>query len=102
MNSAAAAIDAFVRDVRNQIHVAEDRGADHEDLCVAFPAGFFAMAGGWPTIDLDGVTVALVPKLWARDKADEALAETSWAPRPASTSSHVGLWSESPAFGKLF
>ncbi|MGH2936923.1 MAG: hypothetical protein ACRDPE_02255 [Solirubrobacterales bacterium] len=97
MSSAPGPIDAFVRDVRQQIHVAEDRGADHEDLCIVFPAGFFAMAGGWPTLELDGAIVAVVPKLWARDKADEAIAETSWA--PPSTSSHVGLWAESPAFG---
>lgn len=98
MNSADQ-IRAFVADLRHQIGVAEDAGADHTDLCVVFPAGYIALAAGWPTIDLDGQAVALVPKLYARDRADEAVAESSFAPPADTGSQHLGLWSESPAFG---
>lgn len=109
--SAGNKLLAFVRDVRQQIHVAEDAGAEHDDLCIAFPPGFMAMAAGWPTVRIEGAevhvgdalagtldfTVALVPKLWARDRCDEALGEMAY--RPPDLPDHGGgLWgfTESP------
>jgi hypothetical protein len=96
--SAQEEIVAFVRGIRAQIGVAEDAGAEHDDLCVAFPAGYLALAAGWPTIDLDGQTVALVPKLWARGKAEEALGETGLPPEPVG--SQGGLWGFSSGIGR--
>jgi hypothetical protein len=87
-------IALFVREIRQQIAVAEDAGAEHNDLCIVLPASYIAMAHGWPTIELKvgGVetTVAVVPKLFARDFADEATGETSWAPPPSTSGG--GLW----------
>lgn len=100
MTTPEEAINTFVADLRRQIGIAEDAGAEHDDLCVVFPAGFFAMAAGWPTIDVDGAEVAVVPKLWARDKADEAIGETAGY-RPPPDSGQQGLWGFSSGFGGL-
>jgi hypothetical protein len=105
VSDAAKAIHALVADIRRQIHVAEDAGADHLDLCVAFPAGFIAMSHGWPFIEVERedeepLVVAVVPKVWARERAEEALAETSWAPPPPGPgSSQMGLWGFSQGVG---
>jgi hypothetical protein len=87
---------AFIADVRRQIGIAEDAGADHKDLCIAVPASYMTFAAGWPTIDLHGRAVALVPKLWARDLADEAVAETSTAPLELADQGG-GLWGFTPS-----
>lgn len=101
MNQAEFA--AFLRDVRRQIHVAEDAGAEHDDLCIVVPISYATMVTGFPSIELDGRTVALVTKLWARDFCDVAIAECDPAGLPplslTAPSNHVGLWSESPSFG---
>jgi hypothetical protein len=82
----------FILGLRRQIGVADDAGADHLDLCIVFPASYMALAAGWPTIDLDYTTVALVPKLWARDRVDEAVAECSTAPLDLRERGPGGLW----------
>jgi hypothetical protein len=81
---------AFVSDLRQQIGIAEDAGAEHNDLCIVVPSSYLTFAGGWPAIDLDGQTVALVPKLWARDMADTAVGEMGFA-GPADNQ-HLGVW----------
>lgn len=99
MTTPAEKIDAFVRDVRHQIGVAEDAGAEHDDLCIAFPPSYLTMRAGWPTVTIEGSaeegtldrTVAVVPKLWARDRADEAVAECSLAPLDLGAGGG-GLW----------
>lgn len=94
MSDAGKQIRLFVRDIRQQIAVAEDAGAERDDLCIVLPATYITMAHGWPTVELKvgGVetTVAVVPKLFARGVADEAIGETSWAPPPSTSGS--GLW----------
>lgn len=90
--SAGAELTKFVKYLRAQIGVAEDAGADHEDMCIVVPASYLALTAGWPTIILDGSTVALVSKLWARNLADEAVAECGLAPLDLSEQGAGGLW----------
>lgn len=92
-------ITTLVKALRRQIGIAEDAGADHEDLCIAVPPSYLTLVVAWPTVeiqmdeDIDAtVTVAVVPKLWARDLADEAVAECSTAPLDLRDCGADGLW----------
>lgn len=99
--SADDQIREFVRELRRQIHVAEDAGAEHDDLCIVLPVSYLTTADGWPEVEILGSPetgqldrrVAVVPKVWARNLADRVVGESSFSPPPPSPSSAGGgLW----------